>query len=97
MKEIDITTSVCRYCRFYQPEGRRGGSCQKLGVPVESRWKACALAASPFKTTVNKLEEIFNSNSAIKSASTTSKVNAKNNSSEFIDSKIEQIAIDNNA
>jgi len=59
MKEINFSTSVCRYCRFYKPEGRRGGSCQILGVSVESSWKACNLASSPFETTLKKLEDIF--------------------------------------
>lgn len=59
MNEIDLSTSVCRFCRFYQPEGRRGGSCHKLGVPVQSSWQACSLASSPFETTLTKLENIF--------------------------------------
>ena len=24
--------------------GRRGGECQRLGIPVQGRWKACSLA-----------------------------------------------------
>ena len=59
MKEINFSASTCRYCRFYEPEGRRGGSCQILGVSVESSWKACALASPPFDTTLKKLEDIF--------------------------------------
>ncbi len=59
MNEINFSTSACRYCRFYEPEGRRGGSCQMLGVPVESSWKACAFASPPFETTLKKLEDIF--------------------------------------
>lgn len=59
MNEINFSASTCRFCRFYQPEGRRGGACRMLGVPVESSWKACALAASPFETTLKKLEDIF--------------------------------------
>ena len=59
MKEINFATSACRYCRFYKPEGRRGGSCQMLGVPVESSWKACTFATPPFDTTLKKLEDIF--------------------------------------
>ena len=77
IEEIDISTSVCRYCRFYQPEGRRAGSCQKLGVQVDSKWKACTFASSPFKTTVTKLEEIFQLNTTVKLADNTSKVDAK--------------------
>jgi hypothetical protein len=32
--------------------------CQQLGVPVQSGWKACALAARPFNSTWEKLEEV---------------------------------------
>ncbi|MCL2933276.1 MAG: hypothetical protein MGG11_13790 [Trichodesmium sp. MAG_R03] len=39
---------ACRHCRYYSPEGRRGGVCQKLMAVVESNWKACSLALSPF-------------------------------------------------
>ncbi|MGF1480091.1 MAG: hypothetical protein ACFB4I_11450 [Cyanophyceae cyanobacterium] len=49
--EIYLTpacTSACRYCRFYRPEGRRGGTCQRLGVPVQANWKACSLGSPPF-------------------------------------------------
>ena len=59
MNEIDFSTSACRHCRFYKSEGRRGGSCQMLGVPVQSSWKACNLASSPFDNTLKKLEDIF--------------------------------------
>ena len=69
MNEIDISTSVCRFCRFYEPEGRRGGSCHKLGVPVQSSWQACSLASSPFETTLTKLEHIFQLKTTIPSNS----------------------------
>lgn len=59
MNEINFSTSVCRYCRFYEPQGRRGGSCQMLNVAVQSNWKACAFASPPFETTLTKLEDIF--------------------------------------
>ncbi|NJL51519.1 MAG: hypothetical protein HC930_03625 [Hydrococcus sp. SU_1_0] len=59
MKKINFSTSACRFCRFYEPEGRRGGSCQMLGVPVESSWKACNFASPPFETTLEKLENIL--------------------------------------
>ncbi|WP_036480562.1 hypothetical protein [Myxosarcina sp. GI1] len=54
-----ITTSACRFCRYYKPVGRRGGSCQMLGVPVQSSWKACALATPPFETDFLQLEELL--------------------------------------
>ncbi len=59
MKEINFATSACRYCRFYEPEGRRGGCCQMLDVPVQGSWKACSFASPPFKTTLRKLEDIY--------------------------------------
>jgi hypothetical protein len=40
--------SVCRYCEFYQFQGRCGGYCHKLGVPVSSHWRSCPFALSPF-------------------------------------------------
>lgn len=45
-------TSRCGLCRFYVHEGRRGGQCSQLDVPVDSSWKACSLAVSPFSTSV---------------------------------------------
>ena len=69
MKEMNCATSACRYCRFYNPEGRRGGSCQMLGVPVQSNWKACSLASPPFETTLKKLEDIFQLETPIEMAS----------------------------
>ncbi|MEM8778205.1 MAG: hypothetical protein AAGF26_04890 [Cyanobacteria bacterium P01_G01_bin.49] len=58
MKTTNCLTSSCRYCRFYETEGRRGGMCQQLGVPVRAEWKACSLAASPFTTTWESLESV---------------------------------------
>ncbi|MBF2099391.1 MAG: hypothetical protein IGQ88_13605 [Gloeomargaritaceae cyanobacterium C42_A2020_066] len=41
-----ITT--CRHCRYYIPEGRRGGLCEQLNAPVQGCWQACGLGAAPF-------------------------------------------------
>ncbi len=57
MKQTQFLTSVCRYCRHYQPEGRRGGSCEMLGVPVESTWEACAIASPVFENAIETLEK----------------------------------------
>ena len=51
-------TSACRHCRHYTPEGRRGGVCNLLSVPVESQWEACSLAVSPFGHLGENLEDI---------------------------------------
>ncbi len=32
------------------PEGRRGGYCLKLDVPVQANWSACPLASDPFSS-----------------------------------------------
>jgi hypothetical protein len=54
------TTVACRHCRYYSPEGRRGGICQKLMTPVESNWKACSLALLPFAATWENLDGMVN-------------------------------------
>jgi hypothetical protein len=41
--------SSCSRCRFYGPQGRRGGHCSQLGVPVKSRWQSCPLAVPVFE------------------------------------------------
>ncbi|MEG3896035.1 MULTISPECIES: hypothetical protein [unclassified Microcoleus] len=51
-------TSACRHCRHYTPEGRRGGVCDLLSVPVQSQWKACSLGVSAFGLSWENLEEI---------------------------------------
>ncbi|BAY27914.1 hypothetical protein NIES2100_77410 [Calothrix sp. NIES-2100] len=56
MKPNKFLTSACRYCRHYQPEGRRGGTCQQLGAPVQGTWKACSLALPPFAPSWESLE-----------------------------------------
>lgn len=49
MKSNDAFASTCRHCRFYSPEGRRGGHCSQLNVAVRSSWKACSLATPIFE------------------------------------------------
>ncbi|EAZ92594.1 hypothetical protein [Crocosphaera chwakensis] len=58
MKTSNFLTSSCRFCRYYQTEGRRGGMCQQLGVPVRAEWKACSLAVAPFTHTWESLEKV---------------------------------------
>lgn len=58
MKTANFLTSSCRHCRYYQSQGRRGGMCQQLGVPVQSHWKACVLAVHPFNSTWENLEKV---------------------------------------
>lgn len=58
MKSLNLPTSACRYCRYYQPEGRRGGLCQTLGAPVQGSWKACSFAIPAFEPAWEGLEEM---------------------------------------
>jgi hypothetical protein len=55
----DTSISSCRNCRYYVPQGRRGGQCNKLNVAVKSGWDACSLAASPFVPPWNDLSDIM--------------------------------------
>jgi hypothetical protein len=49
MEVVDFAAvSACRHCQFYKPEGRRGGYCQQLSVPVQGQWQACSLSLPPF-------------------------------------------------
>lgn len=59
MKSINIFTSACRNCRYFTPEGRRGGICQQLGAPVRGNWKACSLAVAPFAPSWETLEDVW--------------------------------------
>jgi hypothetical protein len=59
MRNKKSLTSACRYCRYYKPEGRRGGTCQQLAVPVKSNWTACSLALPPFAPSWESLEDIW--------------------------------------
>jgi hypothetical protein len=59
MKPIKSSASACKYCRHYQPEGRRGGTCQQLGAPVQATWKACSLALPPFAPSWETLEDAW--------------------------------------
>jgi len=59
MKTSNSSTFACRYCRYYVPEGRRGGNCQQLNVAVQGAWKACSLAIPPFTPAWENLEEII--------------------------------------
>lgn len=57
MSTISPKVSTCRHCLYYQVEGRRGGNCHQLGVPVQAQWKACPLATSCFVESSGMLDE----------------------------------------
>jgi hypothetical protein len=52
---------TCRFCRHYNPVGRRGGNCQKLQASVEATWSACTLAVTAFNREWKTPTEITNS------------------------------------
>lgn len=58
MQILNSVISSCRYCQFYKLEGRRGGQCQQLGVPVQGGWKACQLAIPPFAPSWENLDKL---------------------------------------
>ncbi|MDX2254186.1 MAG: hypothetical protein NW214_01585 [Pseudanabaenaceae cyanobacterium bins.39] len=49
MNSLDNQVTACRLCQHYKPEGRRGGMCNRLDVPVLANWESCSLAAHPFE------------------------------------------------
>lgn len=53
------SVSTCRSCRYYTPEGRRGGQCQQLSAPVCGSWKSCSLAFPPFAPSWEHLEKLI--------------------------------------
>ena len=59
MQDLSTPISNCRHCRFYQPEGRRGGQCQQLNVTVHGSWQACALVAPPFEGATGEQAEVM--------------------------------------
>jgi hypothetical protein len=59
------TVSVCRHCKFYRPEGRRGGHCEKLAASVQSQWEACALACHPFTSDWDDISRLAVSNGRV--------------------------------
>lgn len=58
MQDISTSISSCRHCRFYRPEGRRGGQCEKLNVNVQGAWQACALVQPPFEIVAGEQQEM---------------------------------------
>jgi len=53
MEHSPASVSTCRFCSHYDPQGRRGGECRKLGVPVRGYWRACPLAVAAFANDIS--------------------------------------------
>ncbi|MEB3281478.1 MAG: hypothetical protein VKK42_21405 [Lyngbya sp.] len=58
MEASHTSTSCCRCCQHYTPEGRRGGNCSQLHVPVKGGWKACNLAMLAFSMSWEEAHKI---------------------------------------
>ena len=58
MNPTQLGASRCCRCQFYTPEGRRGGTCSQLNVPVSGSWKACSLAIPPFTPSLPELSQL---------------------------------------
>jgi hypothetical protein len=48
MKPITCNQFACSNCRFFQPDGRYYGGCDKMNVTVKGEWQACHLALRAF-------------------------------------------------
>ena len=48
MEPKGLSVPSCQRCRYFSFEGRRGGHCGQLNVPVQGRWTACSLASPVF-------------------------------------------------
>lgn len=59
MKTTNSSASACRFCKHFQPEGRRGGFCHQLGASVRGGWDACNQALPPFAPSWENEEEHF--------------------------------------
>ncbi|MCS6941473.1 MAG: hypothetical protein NZ901_01675 [Geminocystis sp.] len=49
---------LCRHCRFYSPQGRRGGMCSQLGVMVKADWNSCYFASPAFEQKETKIPHL---------------------------------------
>ena len=57
MDANQLDVSCCQRCRHFTLEGRRGGHCSQLNVPVQGGWTACSLASPVFLETVNTVTQ----------------------------------------
>ncbi|MEM0979786.1 MAG: hypothetical protein AAGH78_05875 [Cyanobacteria bacterium P01_H01_bin.58] len=58
MNATQLGISCCQRCRYYTPEGRRGGHCEQLSVPVQGKWSPCPLAAPFFAESIDPTAEL---------------------------------------
>jgi hypothetical protein len=53
-----FSISCCQRCRHFTHEGRRGGHCGQLNVPVQGGWSACSLANPVFLEPMSTVTQI---------------------------------------
>jgi hypothetical protein len=58
MDATPLDISCCQRCRYYTLEGRRGGHCSQLNVPVQGSWQPCSLGAPVFLQPLPDLDAI---------------------------------------
>lgn len=58
MKTTLQSDLACRLCQHFAPEGRRGGTCQALDVPVQGEWNACPLLKLQFSQCPERVERV---------------------------------------
>jgi hypothetical protein len=61
----ETCNAVCRNCRFYEPNGHRGGICEQFSVPVSGAWSTCQLALPAFIPSWKTLEDLPAGNTPI--------------------------------
>lgn len=95
MKETNLANLACRHCQHYQIEGRRGGLCQKLGVSVDSNWKACALANVPFEDNLEALEQTITTLEEIVHLETAYSLFSKASAQSYTQAKKREVSVAN--
>jgi hypothetical protein len=58
MDATQLGVSCCQRCRHYTPEGRRGGHCDQLSVPVQGKWAPCPLAVPFFVDSIDTVPSL---------------------------------------
>ncbi len=62
METSRLRVSSCQRCRYFAFEGRRGGHCEQLNVPVQGRWASCSLADPLFSGSIDTIAQASLSN-----------------------------------
>ena len=58
MNSQNCSISTCKNCRFFQTEGRRGGTCEQFGTFTDPAWNACPLAVAAFDAVAEDIDPL---------------------------------------